>query len=108
MRGAGLSARKSATVTELKFAVSNLESEIREINNLLQAQLEISLLNDRISHLQDKITLMDISFKINLQTLFRRVTELETDDYQQKSAKQKTQTGNTIFEKPTQVKRKAS
>ena len=85
MRGAGLSARKSTTVTELKFVVSNLESEITEINNLLQAQPEINLLNDRISHLHDKITQMDNAFKINLQTLSGRVTELETDNYQLKS-----------------------
>ena len=39
----GLSARKNATISELKHVVSNLESDITEINKILQSQPEINL-----------------------------------------------------------------
>ena len=81
----GLSAKKSATVTDLKYVVSNLESDITEVNNLLQSQPEITLLNDRISQLHDKISQIDNSVKVHFHTLSERVDGLETENQELKS-----------------------
>lgn len=74
----GLSARKNAAIAELKSVVSNLESQITEINSVLKSQSVDSLLEVRIFDLQDKITQLDNQSKVQYQALCTRITELES------------------------------
>ena len=76
----GLSAKRTATVSELKFVVSNLESEVTEINNVLQSYPMMSFFEDKISILEDKISQIVNSSKINYQSLNERTNELEMEN----------------------------
>ena len=92
----GFSARKSATIAELKSVVSNLEGQITEINTVLKSQSNESLLEDRISDLQDKIAQFENSSKANYQALSARVAELElqNDDLKTENNKLKSEIKN--------------
>ena len=92
----GFSARKSATIAELKSVVSNLEGQITEINTILKSQSNKGLLEDRISDLQDKIAQFENSSKANYQALSARVAELElqNDDLKTENNKLKTEMKN--------------
>ena len=64
-----LSAKKSATISELKLVVSNLEAQITEINGVLKSQAMESAFEDKFQQLQDKMTRLDNSSKVNYQLL---------------------------------------
>ena len=76
----GLSAKRTATISELKFVVSNLESEVTEINNILKTQPMLPLLEDKFSILEDKISQIANTSKINYQFLVERTKELEMEN----------------------------
>ena len=76
----GLSAKRSATVSELKFVVSNLESEVAEFINILKSDNTRSLLKDKISCLEDKIAQIANSSKINYQSLLEKTKDLELEN----------------------------
>ena len=92
----GFSAKKSATIAELKSVVSNLEGQITEINTVLKLQSNEDLLEDRISDLQDKIAQFENSSKANYQAPSARVAELElqNDDLKTENNKLKTEMKN--------------
>ena len=60
-----LSAKKSATISELKLVVSNLEAQITEINSVLKSQAMEKALEDKFQQLQDKMTQLDKSSKVS-------------------------------------------
>lgn len=75
-----LSAKKMATISELKLVVSNLETQVSEINSVLKSQSIEKAINDKFQHLQDKITQLDKASKVNLQSLSERISDLETEN----------------------------
>ena len=74
-----LSAKKSATISELKLVVSNLEAQITEINSVLKSQAMESTFEGKFQQLQDKVTQLDSSSKVNYQFLSAKVSELEAE-----------------------------
>ena len=80
-----LSSRKSATVSELKAVVSNLEVQITEINSVLKSQSPETLVENKISQLMDKITQVEKSSKVQIQSLSSRITDLQDENQTLKS-----------------------
>ena len=80
-----MSSRKSATVSELKAVVSNLEVQITEINSVLKSQSPETLVENKISQLMDKITQVEKSSKVQIQSLSSRITDLEDENQTLKS-----------------------
>lgn len=80
-----LSSRKSVTVSELKAVVSNLEVQITEINSVLKSQSLETLVENKISQLMDKITQVEKSSKVQIQSLSSRITDLEDENQTLKS-----------------------
>ena len=74
-----LSAKKSATISDLKLVVSNLEAQITEINSVLKSQAMESAFDDKFQQFQDKMTQLDKSSKVNHQFLSAKVSELEAE-----------------------------
>ena len=60
--------------------IGDLETKVTEINSILKAQPEETLLENRFSQLMDKITQVENSAKVQLTSLSARITELEAEN----------------------------
>ena len=72
----GLSTRSKASLTELKSVIAEIESDVTELKNATNHDI----LDLKLGALADKITQLENTFKVKIDSLSGRVIDLETDN----------------------------